>query len=170
LFGATGNNISLGSYGLSEASLQLSASYTSSSGESLIVFSPIINYEDWRIYSGGESGNVSGDNPTPFFETYSFADSSRTHDGSGWFEGGYRASNTHSITSVRAEEVGVPSLERSNILKVSATSGSKRAELGNRNYNTRFQENQNAYIAAKIYLPKEEWDPGHPIFHNYIPT
>lgn len=159
LIGATGNNISLGSYGLSEASLQLSASYTSSSGESLIVFSPIINNEDWRIYSGGESGNVSGDNPTPFFETYSFTDSSRTHDGSGWFKGGYRASATHSITSVNAEEVGVPSLEGSNILKVKATSGSKRAELGNRNYNTRFQENQNAYIAAKIYLPKEEWDP-----------
>ena len=139
--------------------IHLVATYTTLSGQQRIKTSPTIDQLDWRIFSGGEGGSIEGDNPTPFMETYSFSNSSRTHNGGGWYDDGYRASATHSITSETASELGLKASEGSRILKVAATASSKRAELGNRNWNTRVQENQDVYVSEKIYFPKDEWDP-----------
>ena len=94
--------------------------------------------------------NLVSDNPAPFMATYSFAPDSRTHGGNGWYEDGYRSSETHSITSVKASDQGLPTQEGTNILKMAATSDSKRVEWGNRNFNTRVQENQNVYVSQNL--------------------
>ena len=157
--GATSRDFKLEEHSINSEAIHLVATYTTLSGKQRIATSPTVNQLDWRIFSGGEDGTVEGDNPTPFMETYSFSNSSATHGGGGWYEDGYQASDTHSIRSTTASELGLSTDEGSKILKIAATSGSKRAELGNRNWNTRIQEDQDAYISEKIYLPKEEWDP-----------
>ena len=162
------DNISLGN-------IRVDATYTSSTGQQTTASSPTISSGDWRIFSGGEARTITGDypegyegkmdskivgdNPAPFLETYSKGSSSATHSGKGWWDSGYRASSTHSITGEIASKHGLTAQEGSNIIKIAATSNSKRAELGNRNWNTRVEENQDAFISEKIYLPKEEWDP-----------
>ncbi|QNI62850.1 heparin lyase I family protein [Synechococcus sp. TAK9802] len=162
-----GNNISPGA-------IRVDATYTSSSGQQITTSSPTITSGDWRIFSGGEArtvtgdnpyegkmeSNIVGDNPAPFMETYSLSSSSRNHAGGGWFDDGYRADDDiHYIKSLEAINIGLTAQEGSNVIKIGATSGSKRAELGARNYNTRVQENQDIYISEKIYLPSAEWDP-----------
>ena len=92
-------------------------------------------------------------------ETYSFSSSSDTHNGGGWYTDRIPASDTHYIISMNASDVGLTAPEGLSIIKIGATSGSKRAELGDRNYNTRVQENQDIYVSEKLYLPENEWDP-----------
>ena len=171
--GATSRDFILEEHSISNEAIHLVATYTTLSGQQRVAVSPTLNQLDWRIFSGGEAptifgdlpyagimeSNLVGDNPTPFMATYSFASDSRTHGGNGWYEDGYRASETHSITSINASDQGLPTQEGTNILKIAATSDSKRVEWGNRNFNTRVQENQNVYVAQKIYLPSSEWDP-----------
>ena len=171
--GATSRDFILEEHSINNEAIYLVATYTALSGQQRVATSPTLNQLDWRIFSGGEDpsitgdypyagimeGNLIGDNPTPFMATYSFASSSRTHGGNGWYEDGYRASETHSITSINASDQGMPAQEGTNILKMAATSNSKRVEWGNRNFNTRVQENQNVYVSQKIYLPSSEWDP-----------
>ncbi|MCH1499753.1 MAG: heparin lyase I family protein, partial [Akkermansiaceae bacterium] len=170
--GATSRDLKLEAHNISTEAIHLIATYTTLSGQQRIATSPTLNQLDWRIFSGGEDSSIAGDypytgimesnlvgdNPTPFMATYSFASSSRTHGGNGWYEDGYRASETHSITSINASDQGLPTQEGINILKIAATSDSKRVEWGNRNFNTRVQENQNVYVSQKIYLPSSEWD------------
>lgn len=155
--GATASDLILEDYNISSEAIHLVATYSTLSGEQVTVTSPTLEQGDWRIFSGGEDGTISGNNPVPFMETYSFSNSSRTHNGDGWYEGRILASDTHSITSVGAAETGLSAIEGDRIIRIAATEGSKRAELGNRNWNTRVQENQDLYISEKIYLPKEEW-------------
>ena len=157
--GATSRDFKLEEHSINSEAIHLVATYTTLSGKQRIATSPTVNQLDWRIFSGGEDGTVEGDNPTPFMETYSFSNSSATHGGGGWYEDGYQASDTHSIRSTTASELGLSTDEGSKILKIAGTSDSKRAELGNRNWNTRVQENQDIYVSEMIYLPKEEWDP-----------
>ena len=157
--GATSGDFKLKDHNISNEAIHLVATYTTLSGQQRSATSPTVNQLDWRIFSGGEGDSVEGENPTPFMETYSFARSSATHGGGGWYDDGYRASDTHSIKSTPASDAGLLTQEGSNILKIAATSDSKRAELGNRNWNTRVQENQDIYVSEKIYLPKTEWDP-----------
>ena len=156
--GATASDLILEDYNISSEAIYLVATYSTLSGEQVTVTSPTLKQGDWRIFSGGEDGTISGNNPAPFMETYSFSNSSSTHNGDGWYEGRILASDTHSITSVGAAETGLSAIEGDRIIQIAATEGSKRAELGNRNFNTRVQENQDLYISEKIYLPKEEWD------------
>ena len=156
--GATASDLVLEDYNISSEAIYLVATYSTLSGEQVTVTSPTLEQGDWRIFSGGEDGTISGSNPAPFMETYSFSNSSSTHNGDGWYEGRIPASDTHSITSVGAAEVGLSAIEGDSIIRIAATEESKRAELGNRNWNTRVQENQDLYISEKIYLPKEEWD------------
>ena len=170
--GATSRDFKLEDHSISNEAIHLVATYTTLSGQQRIATSPTLNQLDWRIFSGGEDSSIAGDypytgimesylvgdNPTPFMATYSFASSSRTHGGNGWYEDGYRASETHSITSINASDQGLPTQEGTNILKIAATSDSKRVELGNRNFNTRVQENQDVYVSQKVYLPSSEWD------------
>ncbi len=156
--GATTSDLILEDYNISPETIYLLASYSTLSGEQVTVTSPTLEQGDWRIFSGGEDGTIAGSNPAPFMETYSFSNSSRTHNGDGWYEDRILASDTHSITSVGAAEVGLSAIEGDSIIRIAATDGSKRSELGNRNWNTRLQENHDLYFAESLYLPKEEWD------------
>ena len=36
------------------------------------VSTPVFDYAHWRIYTNGESATVGGDNPAPFWETFSY--------------------------------------------------------------------------------------------------
>ena len=171
--GATSRDFILEEHSVTTEAIHLVANYTTLSGQQQTAISPTLNQLDWRIFSGGEDpsysgvypyagimeSNLVGDNPTPFMATYSFSSSSSTHGGGGWYEDGYRASDTHSITSVNVSDQGIHALEGKNILKFAANSDSKRVEWGNRNYNTRVQENQDVYVFQKIYLPSDKWDP-----------
>ena len=171
--GARARDFMLEEHSINNEAVHLVATYTTLSGQERVATSPSLNQLDWRIFSGGEDpsitgdypyagimeSNLIGDNPTPFMATYSFASSSKTHGGNGWYEDGYRASETHSISSIKASDQGLPTQEGKYILKMAATSDSKRVEWGNRNFNTRVQENQNVYVSQKIYLPSSEWDP-----------
>ena len=171
--GATSRDFIFEEHSVTTETIHLIANYTTLSGQQQTAISPTLNQLDWRTFSGGDEpsysgdypyvgimeSNLVGDNPTPFMATYSFSSSSSTHGGGGWYEDGYRASNTHSITSVNASDQGISAQEGTNILKFAATSDSKRVEWGNRNYNTRVQENQDVYVSQKIYLPSDEWDP-----------
>ena len=156
--GATTSDLILSEHGISSETIHLVTTYSTLSGEQRVVTSPKLEQGDWRIFSGGEDGTIAGSNPAPFMETYSFSNSSRTHNGDGWYEDRILASDTHSISSVGAAEVGLSAIEGGSIIRIAATDGSKRAELGNRNWNTRLQENQDLYFAESLYLPKEEWD------------
>lgn len=158
IVGATASDLILEDYHISPEAIYLVATYSTLSGEQVTLTSPTLEQGDWRIFSGGEDGTISGSNPAPFMETYSFSNSSRTHYGDGWYEDRILASDTHSITSIDASAVGLYAIEGDSIIRIAATDGSKRAELGNRNWNTRLQENQDLYFAESLYLPKEEWD------------
>ena len=156
--GAVDETITLADFEVENESIHVEVSYVNTDGLERFALSYPIETGNWRIHSGGEDGTVAGKNPIPFWETYSFDGSSRTHDGSG-YEGRYRASETHSITSVRADEVGITTREGEHVLQFFGGTESKRVELGNRNWNTRVQHNQGVYVSASLYLPNEEWDP-----------
>ncbi|MEK9698198.1 MAG: hypothetical protein VW270_20690, partial [Candidatus Poseidoniales archaeon] len=57
--------------------------YTKLDGSSETVASPLFNYYDWRIQTGAEENTLIGDNPTPFWETYSYNKDSSNKDSSG---------------------------------------------------------------------------------------
>ena len=155
-----------------DAELSASVTYTPAPECGAITLeSEPFDYTHWRIYTSGEIGEgsgvdaIEGDNPAPFWETYSYNTSSNNKDADGNL---YTDSDVHSITSVLAASEGIPQRDGNRVIKILADgsefgsstpqSYSKRSELGNRNWPTRIRENSEVYFSTSVYFPSEHWD------------
>ncbi|MEL0215191.1 MAG: heparin lyase I family protein, partial [Burkholderiaceae bacterium] len=148
-----------------ETDLHVQITYTKLDGSSETVASPLFNYYDWRIQTGAEENTLIGDNPTPFWETYSYNKDSRNQDSSGEL---FKDSEIHSIEPVLASDAGIESGDGVYVIKIRADSReygskkaqsySKRSELGNRDWNTRIRQDSEVFYSASIYFPSEYWD------------
>lgn len=167
--GAVSQSLSLRDYSVEGQEIHYTVDYYNDDGELISARSTPVSENNWRIFSGGEDGTVAGDNPTPFWETYSYNDNSVTHETVDGVQQRFQASDIHSITSVLATDHGLEAREGDYVLRFHGDSSSygssaeksytKRVELGSRDWNTRLQEDVPLYFSASIYLPKTEWDP-----------
>lgn len=167
--GATSSSIKLDSYDLSTESIHADVTYTNTSGQLVTLTSDTFKNHDWRIFSGGEDGSVAGENPSPFWETYSYNDNSVTHEKVNGVETRFTASAVHSVTSALATDYGISAREGDYILRFHGDSSNygsstdksftKRVEIGNRDWNTRSFPDEAMFVSASILLPKAEWDP-----------
>lgn len=149
-----------------EAEIYAAITYQPAVGcDQVTVNTPVFDYSHWRIHTDGESGTVVGDNPAPFWETFSYNSSSSNQDSQGNL---YTDSDVHSIDAVLAAEEGITAHDGDYIIKIRADSTnygsdepesySKRAELGNRNWPTRIQEDSEVFFSASLYFPSDYWD------------
>jgi hypothetical protein len=137
-------------------------------GRPATISSARVSGGNWRIFSGGEDGTVAGNNPSPFWLTYSFGESSRTWEYINGVQTRFGASNIHSITSVLASAYNMVAPEGDYVLRFHGDSSNygsstpksftKRVELGNRDWNTRAFPDRDVYISASLYLPADTWD------------
>ena len=148
------------------AAFSAAITYTPATGCDPVTLNSLdFDYDHWRIYAGGEDGTVTGDNPTPFWETYSYNNDSSNQDSDGNL---YTDSDIHNINAVRATDENIPARDGDYIIKIladgrnygssTAQSYSKRAELGNRNWPTRIQEDAEVFFSTSIYFPSAYWD------------
>ncbi|MGA0305968.1 MAG: thrombospondin type 3 repeat-containing protein, partial [bacterium] len=148
-----------------EADIHAQITYTTLDGSSETVESSLFNYYDWRIHTGAEDNTLIGDNPTPFWETFSYDMDSSNHYKNG---DKFKDSKIHSIEPVLASEAGIESGDGAYVIKIRADgrkfgskkkwSFSKRSELGNRDWNTRIRSDSEVFYSASIYFPSEYWD------------
>ena len=148
-----------------ESNIRVVVNYTNTIGENIQVESPEFNYNHWRIRSGAENETIVGDNPTPFWETYSYNNDSSNKDENGEM---LTDSDIHSISPILGDSIGVSPIEGEYIIRIHAdgsnygsdepNSFSKRAELGNRDWNNRIRKGSEVFYSTYFYLPSDYWD------------
>ena len=166
--GATTSTLVVSDHGVSGQTIRAEVTYVNLDGRPATTSSASISGDNWRIFSGGEDGTVAGNNPSPFWLTYSYNDNSRTWENIDGVQTRFVASNIHSITSVLASDYNVVAPEGDYILRLHGDSSNygsstpksytKRVELGNRDWNTRAFPDRDVYISASVYLPSDAWD------------
>jgi len=149
----------------SQSNIYVSVEFVNKDGNIIQAESPTFNYNNWRISSGGENETIVGDNPTPFWETYSYNNNSSNKDENGNM---LTDSEIHSIKPVLGSSVGISPVEGDYIIRVHADSRnygssepksySKRSELGNRDWNTRIRKDSEVFYSTHFYLPSEYWN------------
>ena len=106
-----------------------------------------------------------GDNPTPLWETYSLNYDSDNKDSNGDY---LTDSDIHNIGSALATDYGIQARSGGYVARLYADgrnyddpdSGdwSKRSELGNRNWQTRIRQDEEAFYSTSMYFPSTYWD------------
>ena len=149
----------------SQSNIHVVVDYTNTNGENIQLESPEFNYNHWRIRSGAENETIVGDNPTPFWETFSFNNNSSNQDENGDL---FTDSDIHSIEPVLGNSLGIQPIDGEYIIRLHANSNnygssepqsySKRSELGNRDWNTRIRQDSEVFYSTYFYLPSEYWD------------
>ena len=147
------------------ANIYVEVEYTDQFGSPASGRSSNFNYSNWRIRTGGENRTLIGDNPTPFWETYSYNNDSSNKDENGEM---LTDSDIHSISPILGDSIGVSPIEGEYIIRIHAdgsnygsdepNSFSKRAELGNRDWNNRIRKGSEVFYSTYFYLPSDYWD------------
>ena len=149
-----------------DAEIYAAVTYQPGTGCDLVtVNTPVFDYSHWRIHSDGEAETVIGNNPAPFWETFSYNNDSSNQDPDGNL---YTDSDIHSIEAVLAADEGITAHDGDYVIKIRADSTnygsdepesySKRAELGNRNWPTRIKEDSEVFFSTSLYFPSDYWD------------